>query len=49
MRVLHAIERFFRFWYHFVIGDDWTVAVTGSSLGRWAAKQSTPRSPRRGS
>lgn len=72
MRVWRAIEGFFRFWYDFVIGDDWTVAasiaialvltyalnrnglpawwlmpltvvvVTGNSLRRWAAKQSTP-------
>ena len=23
-----AVRGFFRFWYDFVVGDDWTVAVT---------------------
>jgi hypothetical protein len=28
MKVWRAIVGFFRFWYDFVIGDDWTVAAS---------------------
>lgn len=27
MRVLSWLVGFGRFWYHFIIGDDWTVAA----------------------
>jgi hypothetical protein len=27
MIVLKAVGGFFRFWYEFIVGDDWTVAV----------------------
>ena len=26
-RVVGWVVGFFRFWYHFIVGDDWTVAV----------------------
>ena len=33
MRIVHAIGGFFRFWYGFVVGDDWTVAAAiGAAL-----------------
>ena len=28
MKVLGWAAGFGRFWYHFVVGDDWTIAVT---------------------
>ena len=28
MQVLRAVGAFFQFWYDFIVGDDWTVAVS---------------------
>ena len=28
MPVLNAVRGFFRFWYDFIVGDDWTVAAS---------------------
>ena len=25
--MMHALARFGRFWYDFIVGDDWTIAV----------------------
>ncbi len=28
MRVIHSLKTFGRFWWDFLIGDDWTIAAT---------------------
>jgi hypothetical protein len=27
MRLINGVKGFFRFWYDFIVGDDWTVAA----------------------
>ena len=40
--VLTGIRGFLRFWYGFIIGDDWTVAaaVAAAMVGTWALVRS---------
>lgn len=37
---MRYLVSFFRFWYHFIVGDDWTIAalvVVGLAITSWLA------------